>query len=145
MHLHIPLMHLHLDKMHLRETLPRGATLFPQPRRRWSKPMVRRNSQAEQVSRNHLAVAAAKAHAAQLPLEVQHLAAELEARNAHIPILNAKQEQAKAALAQATKEVTAELKAAGALRARIVKAAEFTFGARAPQVRAFRPATEGQG
>lgn len=107
--------------------------------------MAQRKSQAEQVSRNNLAVEGAKAHAAQLPAEVKALAADLAARNVKVQALNAKQEAAKSALVQLTKEFNAELKAAGAVRAKIVKAAEFAFGARAPQLKEFRPATEGHG
>jgi len=38
----------------------------------------------------------------------------------------------------------AEVKAASADRARVVKAAEFAFGARSPELKEFRPTTEGR-
>jgi len=107
--------------------------------------MAVRKSQAEQVSRNNLAVEGAKAHQAALPAETKKLAATLAAHNAKIQALNAKQEAAKAALTALTQQVNAELKAAAKVRARMVKAAEFAFGTRGTELKAFRPATEGRG
>ncbi len=104
-----------------------------------------RMSLAEQVSRNNLTVEGAKAHASELPSEAKPLAVDLAKRNAKIQALNAKQEKLKQDLALATAELKAETNAAAKVRSRIVKLAEFAFGARAPQLKEFRPVSEGRG
>jgi len=106
--------------------------------------MAQRMSVAEQVSRNDLAVKGGKKYAAKLPKETQPFVASLEVRNANISKLNAEQEGAKQALAKLTEALRAEVKAASADRARVVKAAEFIFGARSPELKEFRPTTEGR-
>ena len=58
--------------------------------------------------------------------------------------LNAKQEEAKRVLAETTKALTTEIKAAQVNRGKIVKLAEATFGARGVELKQFRPATEGK-
>jgi len=134
---------IHLDVLALFGRL--WARRHRQPGARTEDRMGVRMSLAEQVSRNNLAVEGAKAHLAQLPAETKQLGVDLAARNVKIQALNARQEQAKQALALLTIELNAEVKAAGQVRARIVKAAEFAFGARAVQLKAFRPVTEGRG
>lgn len=107
--------------------------------------MAQKMSIAEQQNRNNLAVAGAQTHKAKLPKEVGPIAGSLSKRNEKIKVINAKQENAKAVLVNLTKELNDELKLARAERARIVKAAEFAFGARAAELKEFRPASEGQG
>ena len=107
--------------------------------------MAQRMSLAEQVSRNDLAVAGAKTHAAKLPKEVKPIAASLAKRNPNILALNAKQEKLKQELAALTAAINAELTAASRDRAKIIKAAEFTFGAQSLEIKMFRPVTEGRG
>ncbi len=107
--------------------------------------MSQRMSLAERVSRNNLAIAGAKTHAAELPAEVKPIAAALAVSNTNIESLNAKQENAKQAVALLTQQLNAEAKKADGLRAKVVKAAEFTFGVKAPQLKEFRPVTEGRG
>ncbi len=107
--------------------------------------MSQRMSLAERVSRNSLAVEAAKLHAADLPAQVKPIAVALAASNTKIQNLNAKQEAAKQTLALLTHELNAEAKKADGLRAKVVKAAEFTYGVNAPQLKEFRPVTEGRG
>ena len=107
--------------------------------------MSQRMSLAERVGRNNLAVEGAKTHAAELPAQVKPIAVALAASNTKIQSLNAKQENAKQALALLTKDLNAEAKKADGLRAKVVKAAEFTFGVNAPQLKEFRPVSEGRG
>ncbi len=107
--------------------------------------MSQRMSLAERLSRNNLAAEGAKRYAAELPAQVKPIAVALAASNTKIQALNAKQENAKQALALLTQELNAEAKKADGLRAKVVKAAEFTFGVHAPQLKEFRPVTEGRG
>lgn len=102
------------------------------------------NATGNQISRMSLAVQGAKTHAAALPKEAVPLAKELETVHGEANTLNAQQEKLKADLKKVSAELAAKLKKGTALRGRIVKYAEGTFGPRAPEMLAFRPKTEGK-
>jgi hypothetical protein len=102
------------------------------------------NAIGNQVSRMQLAVDGAKSFSSKLPKEAGVAASALAKQVATISKLNAKQEEAKRVLAETTKLLAAEIKAAQANRGKIVKLAEATFGSRGAELRQFRPATEGK-
>jgi uncharacterized membrane protein YqiK len=99
---------------------------------------------ANQQNLFKLAVAGAKKYATQLPKEVQAIAKGLADDESQVATLNAQQESAKAELAKLSLKLKAAAKEATVKRAKIVRMAEATFGPNAPELKEFRPATEGR-
>lgn len=102
------------------------------------------NAIGNKLSRIALAVGGAKKYAAQLPKEAVALSKGLEADQKTITDLNVKQEGLKSELAKTTLAITTALKGADVARAKVVRLAEATFGPNAPEIKEFRPATEGK-
>lgn len=98
---------------------------------------------ASQIQDIGFVVAAAKKHAKALPPAASAHAKAMQVLQAELQAANIEQEQLKSALKAKTAQINDKLKAARALRLRVVRLAEGTFGPDAAQLADFRPVGEG--